>query len=88
MSYEVWGEPDEIPECQSCEEAAKDYKELEKVVGDLTILVKQLAHLLKKSSPDKALPDAAMDYLKRKDLLGSPLREVPNAELRCAADEL
>jgi len=81
MSYEVWGEPDDVPECQCCKEAAKDYEELEKVVDDLALLVKQLAHALKKDRPDKVLPDRAMDYLKRKELLGSPLREVYNAEL-------
>ena len=67
------------PECQCCEEAAKDYEELEKVVGDLALLVKQLARALKKSRPDNVLPDMAMDYLKRKELLASPLREVSNA---------
>ena len=69
-------EPDDRPECRSCEEAAKDYEELEKVVGDLALLVKQLAHALKKDRPNNVLPDRAMDYLKRKELLGSPLREV------------
>jgi hypothetical protein len=79
MSYEVWGEPDEIPECQSCEEAAKDYEELEKVVDDLAQLVKQLARALRNTNPDAELPAKALDYLKRKELLGSPLREVSNA---------
>jgi len=79
MSYEVWGEPDDIPECQRCEEAAKDYEELEKVVDDLAQMVKRLARALRKSNPDTELPAKALDYLKRKELLGSPLREVPNA---------
>lgn len=81
MSYEVWGEPDEMPECRSCEAAAKDYEELEKVVDDLVEIVKRLAHSLRKASPNNDLPDNALDYLKRKELLGSPLREVSNAVL-------
>lgn len=80
MSYEAWGEPDEMPECQGCEEAAKDYEELEKVVDDLAQIVKRLASSLRKATPDNDLPDKAMDYLKRKELLGSPLREVPNTK--------
>jgi hypothetical protein len=51
----------EIPECQSCVEAAK-------VVDDLAQMVKQLARSLRKATPDNALPDKALDYLKRKGL--------------------
>ena len=83
--YEVpdWmiDELDDRPECQSCEEAAKDYEELEKVVGDLALLVKRLSHSLRKASPDNALPEKALDYLKRKELLGSPVRKVSNVEV-------
>lgn len=43
-------------------------------VGDLSMLVRQLVHALRKASPDHALPDKAMDYLKRKGLQGSPMR--------------
>lgn len=78
MSYEAWGEPDEIPECPSCEAAAKDYAELDKITGDLAVLVVRLARALRKASPDNALPSEAMDYLKRHDFY-SPMREVPNA---------
>lgn len=78
---EVWGEPDDMPECQSCKEAAKDYDELKKVVGDLAYLSKHLVKELRKSGENKKLCDSAMDYLKRKELLGSPLREAPNAKL-------
>ena len=56
----------EIPEC--CENAAKDYEELEKVVDDLAQMVKQLVRSLRKATPDNALPDKALDYLKRKGL--------------------
>lgn len=58
----------EIPECQSCENAAKDYEELEKVADDLAQIVKQLARSLRKAAPDNVLPDKALDYLKRKGL--------------------
>ena len=80
MSYEVWGEPEEVPECQYCEEAAKDYAALEKTTDDLAALVKRLAHLLRKAAPGSNLPDIALDYLARNDLQGSPLRETPNAK--------
>jgi hypothetical protein len=43
-------------------------------VDDLSALVRQLVHRLKKSSPDNDLPEKALDYLKRKGLQGSPLR--------------
>ena len=43
-------------------------------VGDLSMLVRQLVQALRKSAPDHALPDKAMDYLKRKGLQGSPMR--------------
>ena len=79
MSYEVWGEPEEVPECRYCEEAAEDYKALEKTADDLAALVKRLAHLLRKAAPGSNLPEIALDYLARNKLEGSPLRETPNA---------
>lgn len=82
MSYEVWGEPEEVPECRYCEEAAKDYAALEKTTDDLAALVKRLAHLLLKAAPGSNLSEIAMDYLARNDLQGSPLRETPNVKLR------
>ena len=48
----------------------------EKVMGELAQLVKRLAHSLRKAAPDNELPEKALDYLKRKELLGSPLREL------------
>jgi|CXWL01.1.fsa_nt_gi hypothetical protein len=51
----------------------------ENVVGDLAYLVRQLVHSIKNDRADKVLSERAMDYLKRKELLGSLLREVPNA---------
>ena len=81
MSYEVWGEPEEAPECRYCEEAANDYAALEKTTDDLVVLVKRLAYLLRKAAPGSNLPEIALDYLARNDLQGSPLRETPNVEL-------
>ncbi|WP_286974943.1 hypothetical protein [Pseudomonas sp.] len=43
-------------------------------VGDLSMLVRQLVHALRKAAPDHALPAKAVDYLKRKGLQGSPMR--------------
>ena len=45
-------------------------------VDDLSMLVRQLVHALRKASPDNALAERAMDYLKRKGLQGSPLRSI------------
>lgn len=44
------------------------------VAGDLSMLVRQLVQALRKVAPDHALPDKALEYLKRKGLQGSPLR--------------
>lgn len=84
MSYEVWGEPDDRTECQSCEDAAKDYAELIKIAGDLAVLVVRLACALRKATPDNDLPEKAMDYLKRNDFDCDPLRDVSNAVLKGA----
>lgn len=75
MSYEVWGEPEEYPECPHCEENAK-------VTDDLAQLVARLAHSLRRAAPDNDLPAKALDYLQREGLAGSPLRETPNGALR------
>lgn len=58
----------EILECRSCEDAAKDYAELEKVVDDLTYLSKRLVQELRKSGENKKLCDSAMDYINRRRL--------------------
>lgn len=44
-------------------------------VDDLAALVRQLARSLSKAAPDHALPAKAVDYLRRKGLQGSPLRD-------------
>lgn len=43
-------------------------------VDDLAQLVKQLVHSLRKAAPSHALPEKALDYMRRQGLLGSPLR--------------
>ncbi|CAD6115560.1 prophage protein [Escherichia coli] len=40
-------------------------------VGELTMLVKQLAWHLKKAKPECKLPEKAMDYLKRNELIST-----------------
>jgi hypothetical protein len=44
-------------------------------MDNLTGLVKQLAHKLGKAAPGNDLSARALDYLRRKGLLGSPLRD-------------
>lgn len=48
-------------------------------VDDLAQLVKQLVQALRKAAPNHVLPAKALDYLRRQDLLGSPLRAAPAA---------
>ena len=43
-------------------------------VDELAQLVKQLVHALRKAAPSHALPEKALDYMRRQGLLGSPLR--------------
>ena len=62
------------PDCGACERAQQDYAELERVTDDLAALARQLVRSLRKADPQHALPDKAIDYLKRKGLQGSPLR--------------
>lgn len=45
------------------------------IVDDLAMLVRRLVHALHKSKPDSTLAKQAVDYLRRKGLQGSPLRE-------------
>jgi hypothetical protein len=48
---------------------------LQKQADDLAALVRQLAYSLGKAAPNHGLPARAVDYLKRKNLQGSILRE-------------
>ncbi|EMQ3452267.1 TPA: hypothetical protein ACH7IM_002916 [Escherichia coli] len=43
----------------------------QRLVDELTMLVKRLAWQLKKAKPDCKLPDKAMDYLKRNELISA-----------------
>lgn len=63
------------PDCGACERAQQDYAELERVTDDLAALVRQLVRSLRKAAPDNELADKALDYLKRKGLQGSTLRQ-------------
>lgn len=77
------------PDCSACERAQEDYAALERVADDLSALVQRLARALRKAAPDNDLPEKAMDYLRRKNLQGSPLRDAdsaPNAELSGRSD--
>lgn len=56
------------------QELAPFARELETQVDDMAMLIKQLAHSLSKASPGNEMSARALDYLKRKGLLGSPLR--------------
>jgi hypothetical protein len=49
-------------------------------MDDMRMLIQRLAHSLRKASPDNALSDQAMDYLKRMGLIGTPLRDVANRD--------
>ena len=70
----------EIPECQSCAEAAKDYAELENVVDDLAYLTKRLVQELRKSSENNKLCDSAMDFLNRRKLTKINLNRKADAD--------
>ena len=56
-----------------------------KDVDDLAALVSRLAHSLRQAAPDNEIATLAVDYLQRKRLIGSPLRQVPNAEITGSA---
>lgn len=70
------------PDCSACARAQEDYAALERDADDLVALVQRLARALRKAKPDSDLPEKALDYLRRKNLQGSPLRDAdapPNA---------
>ena len=47
----------------------------DQLINDLTALVVRLTRRLNRIDPETKTADEAMDFLKRKNLLGSPLRE-------------
>jgi len=56
-------------------------------VDDLAALVRRLVHSLSKAAPDNDLPAKAVDYLQRKGLQGSPLRDAASKRDDVAGDE-
>lgn len=68
MSYEAWGEPDEIPECPYCEENAG-------IAEELAMLVKRLVHALRKAAPDNDIAEKALAYLKENGFEGTTFRQ-------------
>lgn len=74
MSYEVWGEPDG-GHCSFCEQAQEDYASMEKVTDNLAMMAAQLIRALRKADPGNALAERSLEYLKKENLLGSPLRK-------------
>ncbi|AMW64508.1 hypothetical protein QIT80_gp48 (endogenous virus) [Pseudomonas phage phiAH14a] len=51
-----------------------EVRELAAIVDDLCALTKQFAQSLRKAAPGNDLPEKALDYLRRKGLQGSPMR--------------
>ena len=49
-------------------------------IADLVMLVARLIHQVRKHEPDNDVAEKAMDYLRRKDLVGAVLREIENYE--------
>lgn len=69
------------PDCSACARAQEDYAALEREADDLVALVQRLARALRKAAPDNELPEKALDYLRRKNLQGSPLRDTDAARV-------
>ena len=62
----------DVPDIQP--EQLVDMWNTQSPVEDLSALVQRLVRRLRKAAPDDELPDLAMDYLRRTNRLGSPLR--------------
>lgn len=60
---EIWNIRSQAPE-----------KALQRQVDDMALLIRRLVHSLNKSAPGHERAKAALDYLKRHGLQGSPLR--------------
>lgn len=58
-----------------------EVRELAGVVDDLAALTKKFVQRLSKAAPDNDLPAKAMDYLGRKGLQGSAMREIVEGRL-------
>lgn len=51
-----------------------EVEEKDAIIGDLAMLVRRLSVVVTRVSPQNTIPNQALDYLRRKELLGSPLR--------------
>jgi predicted RNase H-like nuclease (RuvC/YqgF family) len=58
-----------------------EVRELADVVDDLSALTKRFVQRLRKAAPGNDLPEKALDYLKRKGLQGSTMREIVEGRL-------
>lgn len=67
----------------SCQLAQRtgEVRELAGIVDDLTALTRRLVHHLAKAAPESLVPDQGLDYLKRKGLQGSPMRDLVEGRL-------
>lgn len=75
-------EAEHDPDCSACARAQEDYAALEREADDLVALVQRLARELRRAAPDNDLPEKALDYLRRKNLQGTPLRGADAAQLK------
>lgn len=77
-TIEFWREALDLPAMTPAEHEAQALREPRHpeivLVDDLAMLVRQLVHSLRKHSPDNTTAARAVDYLKRHELQGSPLR--------------
>ena len=67
----------------SCQLAQRtgEVRELAGIVDDLIALTRRLVHHLAKAAPESLVPDQSLDYLKRKGLQGSPMRDLVEGRL-------
>lgn len=56
-----------------------DQEKRRPTIGDLAMLVARLVQQVRKHDPSNEVAEKAMDYLRRKDLAGSVLREIKSA---------
>lgn len=79
MELEIADLREHIAAAERAAAAAKDGEQAGDVIADLAMLVRRLVRRLEKDIPGTDLAPQAIDFLKRKGLLGSPLREEATA---------
>jgi hypothetical protein len=85
----IFGDPAQVLKIMAAiESAGATGQEPVASMDDLSMLIRQLVHALRKASPDNALAERATDYLKRKGLQGSPLRAAPIGDNGAACDHI